>query len=214
MRHATPRGLRRHVWPRRSGTPRTASTGRRGRRPPVSPRERGPAGGSSRDPARRDHDTPMSGTHRAMASGNLLWGYPTLAQSTPGLCRVADTPANVRPRGPHTSEPKPIKVLPDGAVTLARCTLERGAIQNRHVDTNAPRVASGIGRSVSRSGGIRSPVVRWVPGRAWGDSTSGCTGCIQSTPRQRSSTGPLAPPPHRKGTGTWTHDSRARGDPL
>jgi hypothetical protein len=137
MRHATPRGLRRHVWPRRSGTPRTASTGRRGRRPPVSPRERGPAGGSSRNPARRDHDTPMSGTHRAMASGNLLWGYPTLAQSTPGLCRVADTPANVRPRGPHTSEPKPIKVLPDGAVTLARCTLERGAIQNRHVDTNA-----------------------------------------------------------------------------
>jgi hypothetical protein len=76
------------------------------------------------------------------------------------------------------------------------------------------RVASGIRRSVSRSGGIRSPVVRWVPGRAWGDSTSGCTGCIQSRPRHRSSTPPQAPPPHRKGTETWTHDSRDRGDPL
>jgi hypothetical protein len=76
------------------------------------------------------------------------------------------------------------------------------------------RVASGIRRSVSRSGGIRSPVVRWVPGRAWGDATSGCTGCIQSTPRHRSSTRPQAPPPRRKGTETWTHDSRDRGDPL
>jgi hypothetical protein len=75
----------------------------------------------------------MSGTHRAMASGKPLWDYHTLAQSQPGICRVADIPADVRPRGPHTSEPKPIKVSPDGAVTLARRTLERGAIQNRHV---------------------------------------------------------------------------------
>jgi hypothetical protein len=132
MRHATPQGLRRHVWPTRSGTPRTASTGRRGRRRPVSPRERGPAGGSSRNPA-RNHETPMSGTHRAMASGNLCGVIRTLAPSTPSVCRLADAPANDHPHGPQTSESKPIKVLPDGAVTVARCTLERGAIQNRHL---------------------------------------------------------------------------------
>jgi hypothetical protein len=133
MRHATPSGLRHRVCPRRSRTPRTASTGRRGRRRPVSPRERGPAGGSSRNPARRGYETPMSGTHRAMASGKPLWDYHTLAQRS----RVSVVALTfLRPfvcARPHASEPKPIKVLPDGAVTLARCPLERGAIQNRHV---------------------------------------------------------------------------------
>jgi hypothetical protein len=64
------------------------------------------------------------------------------------------------------------------------------------------RVASGIRRSVSRSGGTRSPAVRWVPAPAWRGSTNGRTNRIQSTPPQRSSKRLLAPPPHRKGTET------------